>query len=88
MFQQCLITLFKKAKKFVESLPSQARIQGVFLGVRNPPPPTAVCNILFIFKPTDVNFPLPFKFHCRIQSTYLAFLSVIKHTQLPLTEEL
>ena len=32
-------------------------------------PPTAVCNIFVIFKPTDVNFPLPFKFHCRIQST-------------------
>ena len=43
---------------------------GFFFGggvLRNPP--TAVCNIFFIFKPTDVNFPLPFKFHCRIQST-------------------
>ena len=41
-----------------------------FFGVLGPPPPpTAVCNIFFIFKPTDVNFPLPFKFHCRIQST-------------------
>ena len=47
----------------------QARIQGFFLGVLGNPPYTAVCNILFIFKPTDVNFPLPFKFHCRIQST-------------------
>ena len=46
----------------------QARIQ-VFLGGARTPPPTAVCNIFFIFKPTDVNFPLPFKFHCRIQST-------------------
>ena len=42
---------------------------GFFGGARTPPPPTAVCNIFFIFKPTDVNFPLPFKFHCRIQST-------------------
>ena len=48
---------------------SQARIQVFLGGARNPPPPTAVCNIFFIFKPTDVNFPLPFKFHCRIQST-------------------
>ena len=49
---------------------TQARIQGFFGGARTPPPPpTAVCNIFFIFKPTDVNFPLPFKFHCRIQST-------------------
>ena len=40
-------------------------------GGSDPPPPlrTAVCNIFFIFKPTDVNFPLPFKFYCRIQST-------------------
>ena len=50
-------------------LHKQARIQ-VFFWVLGPPPPlpTAVCNIFFIFKPTDVNFPLPFKFHCRIQS--------------------
>ena len=50
-------------------LHKQARIQ-VFFGCSDPPPPpTAVCNIFFIFNPTDVNFPLPFKFHCRIQST-------------------
>ena len=61
------VTVMKES--FVSIL--QARIQGFFLGARNPPPPppTAVCNIFFIFKPTDVNFPLPFKFHCRIQST-------------------
>ena len=40
----------------------------VFFGCSETPP-TAVCNIFFIFNPTDVNFPLPFKFHCRIQST-------------------
>ena len=34
---------------------------GVFFGCSEPPP-TAVCNIFFIFKPTDVNFPLPVVF--------------------------
>ena len=33
-------------------------------------PPLRLSTIVFfIFKPTGVNFPLPFKFHCRIQST-------------------
>ena len=45
----------------------QARIQVFFWGGGGCP--TAVCNIFFIFKPTDVNFPLPFQFHCRILST-------------------
>ena len=54
----------------IKGAPPPGADTGFFWGARNPPPPpTAVCNIFFIFKPTDVNFPLPFKFHCRIQST-------------------
>ena len=46
----------------------QARIQ-VFLGGARKPPLRLSVIFFFIFKPTDVNLPLPFKFHCRIQST-------------------
>ena len=40
-----------------------------FFGVLGPPPPYGCLQYFVIFQPPNVNFPLPFKFHCRIQST-------------------